>query len=427
MTAPTITPASCRVPLAPTDRRVDARRRTVVSIVALCGALVDGLALSTVVLHATTHLGMTSASVGAILAAAGVAALISAAPLGALADRVGLRTAALVYGLGTAAALAGYAAADSLLEYGSAAICFAVSQAAAGSVRHALAVTGARPALRLGIRASMHTLVNIGVGLGTVVGGVVAVVGSDAAFRGAYTIAAAIAVLTAAAILLLPMPTTPHHSPGSPRGVLAALRDRRFAITTVLASAVQLTMPLLSVLIPVWVLTNTQAPAWVPSCALAVNTALVIGGQKLWAARVITPGAAAWSARIAAATLLISCALFAVPAAELAPASVTGLVMVAVTFLTVGEIAGGTATWFVALGDVPADAEGRYQAAFSMSSSAARIVGPGLALPLVTGVAVGGWIVLGALMAAACLGVAALAQPHRTLSSAGGSTPRLRG
>lgn len=381
-----------------------ARRRTVVYSVHLAAAVVDGVALSTIVLHATRHLGLLSGAIGVLLTVAGVAALVTAVPLGALADRLGLRTSAAVFGLGSAAALAGYALADTGLEYVTAAVCFAIAQAAAGAVRQALAVDGAESAARLCIRASMHTLLNIGFGLGTVLGGVVAVLGSSTAFRMAYAVAAMIAVLAAVATLTLPASA---HRAADSAGILAALRDRRFATATVLASLIQLTMPVLSILIPVWVLTNTDAAQWLPSAALAVNTALVIAGQKRWSATVVNAITAARSAQIAAASLFLACALLAVPAT--APWSAASLVIAAVIILTVGEIAGGAATWFVALQDVPEEAEGRYQSAFSMSSSAARILGPALALPLVTHGPIGGWIVLGIVLAAACLGVSVLA------------------
>lgn len=226
----------------------DVRRHRVVSAVQLAAAVVEGVALSTIVVHATTHLGLVPAAVGVVLAVAGVAALGAAVPLGAVADRIGLRASATIFGVGSAAALAGYAVADSLLGYAVAAICFAVSQAAYRSIRQALAVYAAAPATRLGIRATMHTLLNVGFGLGTVIGGLVTFVGTDVAFRTAYWVAAGIATLTAFATIALPR-TAVRRQERASRGVLTALRDRRFAAATLLAAIVQLTMPVLTVLL----------------------------------------------------------------------------------------------------------------------------------------------------------------------------------
>jgi MFS family permease len=373
---------------------------------------VEGVALSTIVMHATIHLGLDTVAVGTVLTVAGTAALGSAVPLGALADRIGLRTAATIYGLAAAAALAGYAVADSLLGYAVAATCFATSQAASRSIRQALAVSDAAPAARLKIRARMHTLLNVGFGLGTVIGGLMAVVGTDGGFRMAYGVAAGVAALTAIATIAVPGTKMTRHGTGR-RGVLIALRDRRFATAAFLAAVIQLTMPVLTVLLPVWVLSYTSGPRWVPSAALALNTAIVIGAQTPWATRVATAVSAARSARLAAGTLFISCVLMGMAAFNLGPTYAAVVVVVAVIFLTIGEVTGGAATWFVALQDVPPAMEGQYQSAFSMSSSAARIIGSAVALPLMTGFVVGGWMILGAAMAAAGLAVSALASSAR--------------
>jgi MFS family permease len=380
----------------------------IVNAVQVASSAVEGVALSTIVVHATTHLGLATGAVGTVLAAAGTAALGSAVPLGALADRIGLRAAATIYGLGAAVALVGYAVAGSLLEYAFAATCFTTSQAASRSIRQALAVSGAAPLERLKIRARMHTLLNVGFGLGTVIGSLVTIVGTDGGFRRAYWVAAGVATLTAIASIAVPRTTVTRHGTGSP-GVLIALRDRRFANATCLAAIIQLTMPVLTVLLPVWVLSYTSGPQWVPSAALALNTAMVVGAQTPWATRVVTPVSAARSARLAAGTLLVSCILMGAAAADLGPTYAAAVVVVAVVFLTIGEVSGGAATWFVALQDVPPVMEGQYQSAFSMSSSAARIVGSAVVLPLMTCFVVGGWMILGAAMAAAGLAVSALA------------------
>ena len=203
---------------------------------------------------------------------------------------------------------------------------------------------------------------------------------------------------------------------------LVALRDRRFAAATGFAAAIQLTMPVLSVILPVWVLEHTAAPIWLSGVALALNTVLVIFGQRPYAARVTTARATARTAIIAAAGLGVAGSLLAVSGGVASPLVTVILVLAAIVALTIGEICGGIATWRVALDHVPAGAEGRYQAAFSMSTSAARIVGPAVALPLVIMLGPAGWLILTAVMAAACLGIAALAQPAQTRPLASNAT-----
>lgn len=375
----------------------------------LLAAVVDGMALSTIVLHVTEHLGLAPATTGLVLSAAAAVALVVAGPLGAVADRVGLRRAGAVASLGSAVALLGYAAAGSLLGYAASAVAFVVAQAVSGAVRQALAVAGAPAGERLRIRATMHTLLNVGLGAGTVVGAVLAALGSSEAFRASYAAAGLLSIAAAVATLRLRGIDEGRASVAPPSGLALVLRDHRFVAATALASVVQLTMPVLSVLLPIWVLRHTAAPAWAAGAALALNTALVIATQRSWSARLATSADVVRSARTAAGALLVAGVLFTASGSAGSPTAAIAYVALAVVSLTIGEVAGGAATWAVALSDVPDEAEGRFQSVFSMASSGARIVGPAVALPLVVSQPGVGWLALGLVMAAACLGVARLA------------------
>ena len=388
----------------PTRRRV-----TALAVIQLMAAVVDGVALSTIVLHVTEHLGLAPRTTGLVLAAAAAVALVVAGPLGVVADRFGLRRSGAVATLGSAVALLGYAVSDSLAVYAASAVMFVVSQAVAGAIRQALAVAGAPAVERLGVRATMHTLLNVGLGAGTFVGASVAALGTSSAFRTAYVAAGLLSISAAVATLRVRGIDEGRATVAPPGGLTVVLRDHRFVVATALAAIVQLTMPALSVLLPVWVLQHTVAPAWAAGVALALNTALVIAVQRPWSARLASSRAVAGSAYVAAVALLAAGTLFTSSGRVDSPTSAVVLIVLAVVALTAGEVAGGAATWAVALSDVPAHAEGRYQSVFSMGASTARIVGPGVALPLVVAQPGVGWLLLGLAMAAACLGIARLA------------------
>lgn len=370
--------------------------------VQLVAAAVDGLALSSIAVHATVQLAIDPTTTGRVLALAAAVALVAALPLGRLIDRIGLRAGAAWGGVLSATALATYGLADSLVVFTIAATLFVVAQAASGSARHALAVAGVSPAERLRTRATMHTLLNAGLGVGTMLGAVLVATDSDAAFRTAYGFAAAVSLVGALAVLRLP---TAYVASRSDTGLLLVLRDRRFTVATALAVVVQLTMPILSVLLPIWIVVRTSAPAWTAGVALAINTVIVIAGQRWWAGRLVDARSTARSAVLAAGTFAVSGVLLAATTG-IDSASAAAVVVLAVAVLTVGEVSGGAATWAVALAHVPPSAEGRYQSAFSMSASAARIVGPLLALPVVLHAGPVGWIILTIIMATAGLAIA---------------------
>ncbi|CCH75965.1 conserved membrane hypothetical protein [Nostocoides japonicum T1-X7] len=380
----------------------------------LATSTVEGVALSTIVLQATVEVGLPESTVGMILAAGAASAMLLAMPLGHLADRWGLGRATALFAAVGASALVGYALMGSPAGFGVAAIAFAVAQSSSAAARQALAVAGP-PQDRLVIRATMHTLLNVGIGVGTVIGAILAATGLGPNVRAAYAAGAIVMAATAAVALALPRPPhRPTRSTGSP--VAAAWRDPRFALASGLAAVIQLTMPVLAVILPLWLIHRTAAPMWLPGVALAVNTILVIAFQRPTAARVATPQATSRAAVAAAVGLAVAGMLLAASSVWTSPGVVVAIVVAGIAALTLGEVCGGIATWRVALDDVPAEAEGRYQAAFAMSTGLARIAGPALALPLVMTLGSAGWLILTTVMALACLGIAGLARSQSVVS-----------
>lgn len=394
--------------------------RTVLGTAQLATSAVEGVALSTVALHATVDLGFAPSAVGLMLGGGAVASMVLVAPLGVAADRFGLTRSLAAFAALGALALTGYALASTGGMLAGSVAVFAVAQASAAAVRQALAVQGARQRDRLVIRATMHTLANAGFGAGTAVGALLAASGFGVGVRIAYAVGAVTMLVTAVAALSLPAARA---AGAAPVRRWAAFRDRRFAASAALASVIQLTMPILSVILPLWLLQHTSAPNWLPGAALALNTALVIGAQRPLAARVSTPSAAVRAALVGGAGLTVAGALFATSTLPGSGAGVVAVTAAGIAALTVGEVCAGLATWSVALGNVPEDAEAAYQGAFAMSTSVARIVGPTLALPLVLSAGAAGWAVLAVAMAASCVGIAVIAarptpRPERASRSA---------
>lgn len=402
-------------------------RRSLVPGIQFATSAIEGFVLSTVVLHATLALGIAPTAIGVVLAGAAGAAMISAVPLGALIDRLGVGRAAALLALISALGLVGCACAESLPGLAAAAVVFGIGQSMSAAARQALAVAHISPEDRLTIRATMHMLLNAGIGVGTAIGAAAVAFGPGAATRIGYGAGAAALVVTA---LMLRgedrrQSQTARRRGGEPRpdrprtverpGIMVALRDRRFATALVLATVVQLTMPVLSVILPVWVVIHTGAPIWLAAVVLTVNTSLVIVGQRRWASRLTTVSSTVRTAVAAAAALGTAAVLFAVSDALPTPGAFSAAVVTGAVALTIGEVGAGLAIWRVALDEVPAAAEGRYQAAYSMSTSAARIIGPACVLPLI--LAFGGiaWVEVGAALSAGALGIAWLA--GRPLSS----------
>ena len=375
----------------------------------LIGSTVDGIALSTAVLYFSIHVGIAETTIGLVLALGAGLALVSSVPIGMLADVIGLRTAGIGLSGLAAIALVFYALADGLPLYVAGACCFLVAQSALNAIRQALVAAATRPAERIRARAVVYTLMNAGLGLGTVIGTVVLVIDSPAVSAATFAAGGVLALVAGVMFVTLPRPAREPSVAVARRPGAVALRDRRFMVATGLSAALGLNMPVLTVLLPLWITTRTGAPEWIAAVGFGLNTLLVLLFQTRASARLTDDRMAARFARVAAIAFPLACVLVGFAAfAPAVPASV--IVLLAIVALTTGEILGGLATWHLAFRDTPANLQGEYQGTFAMASSLARILGPLLALPLVLALGFGGWAVLGAVFAAACVGLVLLAR-----------------
>lgn len=364
-------------------------------------AVADGAVLTTVILYFSVHVHLPEQQVGLVLSASAAVALVLAAPLGRLSDRIGLRRSAVVHSVAIAVAFAGYAVAQTLWAYAVAGILFGLARSGSAATIQAIVAAHSRSAERVAERARLHTVLNAGFGLGSVVGAVVLAAARPTLFVVLFAAGALTAM--ASAVMLGRLHLAPTGPVGRrPRERRSAFHDRRLVTVTGLAAVLQLTMPILSVLLPLWLVTRTEAPAWAAAVAFGLNTLLVLLLQTRWSARVRTDASAAGSALVAGVTITLACVLFAMmPYGGAVAATVLALTGVAV--MSVGEIAAGPAAWHLALRDTPTERQGEYQAVFGMSTSIARILGPLAALPLVTGLGVGGWLAItGVILAASC-------------------------
>lgn len=369
-------------------------------------AIADGAVLTTVVLYFSVHVGIAEGHVGLVLASAAAVSLALAAPLGRVADRIGLRRSAVAYSLAIAIALSGYALAHSLWAYAVAGILFGVARSGIASTIQAIVAAQSSPEQRVPARARLHTLLNAGFGLGSVVGAVVLALARHELFVALFVVGASTAVVCAAMFARLRIGGTAPPEAGRRHG-RGALRDRRLVTVTGLTGVMLLTMPILSVLLPVWLVTRTAAPAWVAAVAFGLNTVLVFVLQSRWSARVRTDANASRSALIAGATIAGACVVFAVTPYS-AAALATVLALAGVVVMSVGEVAAGPASWHLALRDTPAERQGECQAVFGMSFSLARILGPLAALPLIIALGPAGWLVIAGTILAAASGLAAV-------------------
>lgn len=391
----------------------------------LASAVADGAVLTTVLLYFTGVVGLGDAAVGQVLAAAAAAAVVLAPPLGVLTDRLGATRAAGAFSGAVGVALAAYTVADALWSYAAAAVLYGVARSGLLATVQAVVAAGTEPSGRVRARGTLHTVLNAGFALGALLGAAVLAIDEPTLFAALFGAGATIAAGCAVAFLRLPAPPGARPRVGrTVAGRSRALRDPRLLTVTGLASVLQLTMPVLSVLLPLWIV-RTAAPLWLAAAAFGLNTVLVIGLQPRCAALVRTDRHATLAALGAGSGIALAAVLFAV-VPGLPTSAAVALVLVGVVVLTLGEVSAGPAAWHQVLRDVPADRQGEYQAVFGASASIARVMGPLVALPLMTALESAGWVIIGVVVLTAGALLAATGQAPAPAYASGIPVPPQR-
>jgi len=362
----------------------------------LANSVGDGAFIVTSALFFTRIVGLSTAQVGLGLTIAWLIGFLTGVPLGNLADRKGPRGVAILLALSTAVAVGSFLFVRSFPLFLIAAIAYATSQTGLTAARQALLAGLVQPAERTRIRAFLQSTVNAGLAVGAALGGVALRFDTAPAYLAVFAIDAASFLIAAALIRRVPVvKAVPLRVAGEPR--LAVLHDRPYALLALLNAVMLMFMPLLSLVVPLWIVERTNAPGWVVASLLIINTLGVTFFQVRIARSVTSLRTATRSVRFAGVAMLAACGVFALSAVGMAPPVAVAVLVVAAALLTFGEMKLASGAWEISFGLAPADKQGQYQGFFGTGPAVARMLGPALLTTLVLGWGAVGWMVVGAL------------------------------
>jgi MFS family permease len=368
-------------------------------------ALGDGSFHVTAALFFTRAVGLSVAQTGLCLTIAWTAGFLLTAPLGQLADRIGLRRSAIAWSALIsvalfAAAVSGAVGAHPALFTAIVAV-YAVGQSALGATRQALVATLVAPEQRVAVRARLHVAVNTGLGVGAGLGGAALLVDTTPAYCAVFVFDAVTFLVAAAVTTRLPEPGRP--APAARPLRLDVLRDRPYVCAAALNAVMFLYMPTLTVALPLFIAQRTAAPGWTIALLFVVNTVGVLALQVRAARTVSGSGSAARALRRAGLLLLACCLAFSA-------AALTGSAWVAVAVLVggallqvTGEVVLAAGSWHVGFALADPDRPGQWQGLYASGQPLARAVGPVALTALLLDWSGPGWLVLGAVFAAAGL------------------------
>lgn len=375
--------------------------RRVLAAVTLISAIGKGIFLTTGVLYFSQIVRIPAVQVGLGLSLSGIIALVLGVPAGHLADRRGARqvyTWALAVGaLATSTFLLVSAFWSFVLAVTVAAVALGAGLVVRGPIINAIA--GDRPQE---LRAHVRALTNVGIAAGAALAGWAVQVDSAWAYR--LLLAGNALCLMVAAVTTLRLPPVPPVSVpvGRPRWI--ALRDRPYIALSVLDGVLSIQYRVLTVALPLWLVTATSAPRWTISAAVFLNTAFIIVLQVRVGRTVVSPGVAGTVLRRSGVAFFLTCVVISLVAGA-PPWLAVALLLVAVVVHSMGELWQAAGGFEVSNVLAPPHAVGQYLGVFQTGMGLAESFGPALLTVLCISWGRPGWYVVGVLFLAAGLAV----------------------
>ena len=364
----------------------------VLALAQLSNSVGDGAYYVTSALYFTHVVGLDPARVGLGLTVGWAVGSLVGVPLGRLADRRGARGTAVLLALATALAVASFLVVRDFVPFVLAACAYASAQSGLAAARQALLAGLVSAGERTGLLAHLQATLNAGLAVGAGLGGLALHAGTRAAYLGVFAVDAVSFV--ACAGLLLKLPAVASRASEKRHG-LGVLRDRPYAVITLLNTVLLLRMPLLSLGIPLWIAERTEAPTWLVSALFVLNTAAVMAFQVRMARGVTGLASATRAVRRSGWVMLAACAVFALSAGA-SPWVAVGALVAGAVLQVVAEMGQSAGSWQLSFDLAPAERVGEYQGFFGTGVTVARTLGPLVLTTLLVEWGTPGWLLLGA-------------------------------
>lgn len=360
----------------------------------------NGIFFPVSAIYFTRSVGLSPAQVGIGLTVAGLCGLLAGIPAGHLGDVRGPRNVLVALALAQGVGVAAYTLVDGFAAFLLLACAVTTLDRAGNAVRSGMIAALGAPAERVRLRAYLRAVTNVGITAGAPLGGLALAVDTRPAYVTVILLDAATFALAGFLILRVPAVPPNPHTGGGPR--LAVLRDRPYVLVAAVHAVLALQFGLLDVVLPLWVVRHTTAPTWVVAAVLVLNTVTVVLLQVRASRGIATVREGASALRRAGLVLAVACVVFAVSGSVSAGWAVTLLLAGALVHV-VGELLQSAGGWAVAFGLAPERRQGQYQGMFSTGMAASTMLAPAVLTGLCVSWGWPGWLVVGALFAAAGL------------------------
>ncbi|MET7703604.1 MFS transporter [Streptomyces sp. NPDC005485] len=400
------------------DFGADPQERRLLFTVAV-DATGSGLLISGATLFYTRVTGLSSGQIGAGLSAMGVVGLLATVPNGQLVDRIGPRRALIALHLWRAVWCSALAFVDTFWQFLTTLMLLGVAEFAGMPALQAYVARAFGDERRMRVMARVQVTKNTGFLVGALLASAAIATGTTLGYRMLLLgdgVSFLIAAALIAAVRTVAGPASRRTRGPSP---LAPLKNARFLALTCCNGILQLNLSALTVGMPLWLATRTQAPPAIAPLLIAVNTVIAITLQIPLSRGAETVPGAGRHLRRAGLSLALMCTTL-VLASWTSQAGAALLMVASVVLHTLGEIWHASGGWGLQFALSPEEERGSYAAAFSLGPTAEGMIGPSLVGAGVVAAGAPGWLAL----AAAFLGAGAVA--HRIARGAAAPEPAVQ-
>jgi MFS family permease len=370
-------------------------------------ALGEGTFMTGSAVFFTQIVGLSAAQVGLGLTFAGIGAFLAALPMGKLVDRFGPRRMWATSAAGQAGLFALWPFITDFRGYVAMAVAMEVMGALGGAAHGAYTIDVLPPAERVTSRAYMYSALNVGYTLGSLVGGVALAFHSNDVLHAVPWFTALVFLVNATAITRLPRAPHDDRTPEERRVKVPGpgpLRNPGWLLTEFFSGVFWTNQVLLNIVIPLWLVEETDAPRVLLAFLFGTNTVMCIFLPMAAARGVRDVPTALRAIRVSSTFFVVSCVI------TLATHDTVGWATIALVWLghvtvTGAELYLSAASWSFEAELMDPRQRGAYQGASELSGTLGKVWAPALYTFLAMHWGAAGWLVIAGIVVMATVAV----------------------
>jgi MFS family permease len=382
------------------------RRLSAQSVLSAFG---DGVFLTGSAVFFTQIVGLSAAQVGLGLSLSGLATFVLAVPLGKLSDRYGAKRVWALSSLVEALLYLVWLGVGDMTSFVAMMVGLGLVQTASRSSRNAYRFDVFPREERVSSNAYFRAARNVGYTLGALLAGIALATNDDDVVRLVPVVTAGLLLLNAA--LVARLPRAAHHIDAEPLLEVAieasgerrsALRNRGYVAMAVLGGVLSTHQVLLNVVIPLWLVEETDAPRVLLAWLFGTNTVMAVLLQVAAARGITTVADSLRAQRRGAFFFVLSCGIVMVTHDTVGWVTIA-LVWIGHVTVTGAELFQSAGEWGLQAELSDPERRGEYQGVSQLGFTLGSVWAPALYTFLAMSWGTPGWLVIAAIVLVAAV------------------------